>query len=227
FGGKRLAVSPHRSIFKMLFFPDGHSFLQRVDEPSAGVKRGSAMRGCDRNQDTALPHFKLSQPMHEQHIAYGETFSGLLRQGAHLLQRHFFIGFIKQVQRPPSARVVAHDSVEDHDGPVFSAFQLSYERLSLNRLTHQRHMGCEAAAAYRRQQGNLITVLEKMLRPGILAVHGDSHRIPELVFLWSTSAEMVEQHSNGRARRHLQRRNTLRKYVFQNAKEQNAHMHTY
>ena len=49
-GGKRFAISPDRSIFEVFLFPDGHGLLERVDEPTAGLKCLGTMGGRYRNE---------------------------------------------------------------------------------------------------------------------------------------------------------------------------------
>src|ERR1700691_3149039 len=44
FLGKWLAISPHRSVFKVLFFPDGNCLFQGVNDPPAGLECSAAVR---------------------------------------------------------------------------------------------------------------------------------------------------------------------------------------
>src|ERR1017187_1076392 len=49
-----LAIGPGGSVGEELLFPDGYGFLERVDDPAAGVKGGGAMGAGDHDDDAAV-----------------------------------------------------------------------------------------------------------------------------------------------------------------------------
>ena len=44
-----LTISPDGAIFEIFFLPDGHGALEGIDEPAAGIERGTAMGGSYDN----------------------------------------------------------------------------------------------------------------------------------------------------------------------------------
>src|SRR5438477_6002596 len=70
------------------------------------------------HQNARLPDAQPSQPMHQRHIPHSKLHHRLGRKRAHLLQRHLPIGFIIQVQRLPSPRIVPHNPVEDQNRTI-------------------------------------------------------------------------------------------------------------
>src|SRR5579872_1406151 len=103
FPRKRFAVGPHGTIRKMLLLPYGDRPFQRIDQPAAGIKRGSPVGGKDSNQHAALANFDPPQPVHDRSISDRETLTGFGRKPSQLLERHAFIGFIIQIKCPSAA----------------------------------------------------------------------------------------------------------------------------
>src|SRR5260370_10517593 len=132
---KRLAIRPYCSIFKVFFLPDRHRLLERVNDPPASLKRRVPVSPSHHDQHACLPDLQPPQPVDDGRSPHPKTRPRLRRQRLHLLQRHGFIGFIVQIERPPPARVVPHHAVENHRRAVPLLLQPPYYTLGI----HRRH----------------------------------------------------------------------------------------
>ena len=131
---KRLSVGPHRSIFKVFFLPDRHRFLQRVDDPPAGVKCRAPVRRSHHDQHARLANLQPPQPVDDRRASHRKTRPRLCRQRFHLLQRHRLIGFIIEIERAPPTRVVPHHAVENHRRAILRPLQPPNHSLRINPL---------------------------------------------------------------------------------------------
>ena len=93
----------------------------------------------NRNQYAGLANVKLAQPMNEGDIANTEILRSLYRQRAHLRQRHLLIRLINQIQSSPSARIIAHYAVKNHDSAIFPALESGNNRLCLDARARKRN----------------------------------------------------------------------------------------
>ena len=59
---------PNPAIIKDLFFPDGYSLFQRVDNKTAGIKRGSTMRGRNSDDHRHFADVKYPNTVVNQHF---------------------------------------------------------------------------------------------------------------------------------------------------------------
>src|SRR5712692_11708556 len=109
-----LTVGPDGAILEVLLLPDGHSPLQRIDEPTAGVEGGRAMRRGYHDQHAGLTDFQPAEAMNYGDIANLGTGKRLLGQLLQLLDRHLFVGFVVNIESAAPATVVAHDTLENH-----------------------------------------------------------------------------------------------------------------
>src|ERR1700722_12073541 len=123
--GESLARGPYCPVYECFFLPDRHGGLERVDEPAAGVEGLRTVGRCDNDQHTRFAHCEAAETVDEGHMAHCESlprFSGKLAQ---LAQRHLFIGLVIQMQRLTTARVIAHDAIEDDDRAIFALFGIA------------------------------------------------------------------------------------------------------
>src|SRR5436305_7222226 len=59
--GERVSRGPHSAICEGFLLPDGHGFLQGIDQPPTGVEGLRAMRGGDHDQDAGFAHVEAAQ----------------------------------------------------------------------------------------------------------------------------------------------------------------------
>src|SRR5271165_3384156 len=64
-------VRPYRSVGEVLFLPDGHGALERIDGIAAGVEGGGTVRCADGDKHAGFANFHTPQPMHHGHPVNG------------------------------------------------------------------------------------------------------------------------------------------------------------
>src|ERR1700681_3451089 len=77
---KRLAIGPHRPIFKVFFLPDWDSLLERIDNPSAGVKSHAAVGWSDHDAHAGFFDLQPAKAVDDRHSPLSEASSRLRRQ---------------------------------------------------------------------------------------------------------------------------------------------------
>src|SRR5437899_8903718 len=187
-GREGFAVRPDGAFFEVFLLPDGHGALKRVDEPAAGVEGSRAVRGGYHNQHAGLANFQPPEAMDDGGIANLEPDKRLLGQFFHLLQRHPLIGLVVEVECVTAAAVVADYALEDDGSSVLGLLDAFQQRFGVNSLGHNGRMLVAPApsrlfgerparsvfrpSAHRRQQCDLVILLQPGFRAGILLVYG-------------------------------------------------------
>src|SRR5437868_14573801 len=97
----------------MLFLPDRYGFLKRVNQPMAGLKGSSSVRGCHHNQYAGLTNFQLAKAMNYDSLANCKFSAGFIHQRLHLLERHWLVSFVVKEWCLAAAAVIAHHTFED------------------------------------------------------------------------------------------------------------------
>src|SRR5580700_12340972 len=166
---KRLAVSPHRSILKVFFLPDGHGALERINQPAASIERRRAVGGSDHHQHAGLADLQPPQPVYHRNVADLKLFQRLLGQTFHLPQCHLLISFVIEVECPTPARLVAHHALEDNRSPVPALLHASKHSWRVDGIADNQ--GVPPPATNRRQQRHLVAGLQPSLTPGVFLVH--------------------------------------------------------
>src|SRR5258708_28006002 len=108
-GRKRLAISPYRSVNKGFLFPDGHGFLEGVDEPAAGFVGMAAMRRGHDDEYAGFADLQAAETVNDRDVAHAEAGESFARKLVHLPGGHLFVGFVVEIERLAAAAVVAHD----------------------------------------------------------------------------------------------------------------------
>src|SRR5580704_250516 len=110
---KGLAIGPDCAVGEGFLFPDGHGFLERVDEPSAGFEGLAAMGRSDDDEHAGFPDLQAAEAVDDGNIAHFEASNRFARQLVHLLHGHLCVGLVVEVEGFAAAGVVADDAVED------------------------------------------------------------------------------------------------------------------
>jgi len=116
--GRQFAVGPDGAIFEELLFPDGNSFLERVNRVAAGFKGSFAVWRAYGDKDARVTNFKATES-----VGDGDRIDGKLhvkRRGdfSHLFERHGFVGFVFKVERSAAVGAIANAAVESYDGAI-------------------------------------------------------------------------------------------------------------
>jgi len=176
--GKGLAVGPCGAVGELLLLPDGNGFLEGIDDPAAGVEGGAAMGGGDRDEDAGFADGEAAEAMDDGDVAGREVLDGLGAEEVHLLQGHLLVGFVVEVQGWAATGVVANDAVENTDSSVRSRFNRPLDGRRVDGLTDESDhrsgwLGRVETAADRRQDRDLVAVLQDIAARAVLLVDGD------------------------------------------------------
>ena len=99
---------------------------------------------------------------------------------AHFSQRHGLVGLVLEAKRALSLKIVAHETIKNHDGAVFRTFQIPEKLAHLDWLVHElKHVignGCLPAAADRRQKSHFVAIHERSPPFGIFLIYRRRNR---------------------------------------------------
>ncbi len=59
--GRQLSIGPHRTVFEILFLPDGNGAFESVDGVAAGIEGGGAVSGAYGDEDAGFADFEAAQ----------------------------------------------------------------------------------------------------------------------------------------------------------------------
>ena len=77
------------------------------------------MRGRNHDEHAGFSHGEAAETVYESHAVNAELGPCAVGDFVHLLQRHFLIGFVIEMERLAATRVIADDAVEDDNGAIF------------------------------------------------------------------------------------------------------------
>ena len=141
--------------------------------------------------------------MHDNDAVNLKFLSHLRADFAHFRERHCFIGFIFEIQRPPTAEIVAYKAVEHYDSAVLRCLegfnQLQWpDRLAdkLKNILDRRDM---LSAAHRRKKRHLIARGKRLAPTGVLLIHRSRNRRSKFSQLRKAPAVTLEKILHARA----------------------------
>jgi len=186
-GRKRLAVGPDSAVLEVFFLPDGHDTLERVNQPTASPKGSGAVRRGDHDGDASLADLETAETVHEGDVADGKLRQRLLRQQIHLLESHFWVGFVIQVECPAAASMVADYTFESYGSTVVRVLDFFQNGLGVDGMIDNRGVtgvwrrfdggiGVAGAAADWREQSDFVPGFELGIGWGIFLIDGHSQR---------------------------------------------------
>ena len=81
------------------------------------------MRGADGDEDGSLADFDAAEAMDDGDAMDGEFLAHLRTDFADFGERHFFIGFVFEIERGAAAEIIAREAVEDDQRAIFGRAQ--------------------------------------------------------------------------------------------------------
>ena len=138
------------------------------------------MRRACGNPYTGLAYLDTSETVNDGQAMNRKFCADLRANLAHFSQCHRLVGLVLEVKRAPSLKVVAHETIENHDGAVFRTFQILEKLAHLDWLVHELKYvignGCLPAAADRRQKRHFVAIHKRSPPFGIFLIYRSRNR---------------------------------------------------
>src|SRR5215510_5259955 len=110
------------TVGKELFFPHWDFSFDTIHSVGTGLKGRLSMRSCDRNDDAALPNFKVSDTMYHGNLTDSKFLLHCSTDLGQLLFCHRGIRFVLQVANQATVKIIAYNTIKGHNGTVCGAF---------------------------------------------------------------------------------------------------------
>src|SRR5688572_7907359 len=136
--------------------------------------------------------------MHNADSIHGPSVSGDLLNLPHLLEGHWLVTLVFQIERFPALAVVAHDAVKHHHGSVFRLLELTYHRLDQDRGTNDPdRIPASGAPANRREESQFVSFIDCCAPVGKLLIHRDQQALSKSLDLGILGTQAIPNVSNG------------------------------
>ena len=103
-------------ILEILFFPDWHDFLERVNQESSGFESLDPVRTTDGHGNTNVTQFEMSEPVDDSTSGDGPLGPSVLDKFLQFRRCHLGIGVVVECQRTSSIREFSNCAQKQHDG---------------------------------------------------------------------------------------------------------------
>ena len=135
---------------------------------AAGVKRGSAVRSANCDEDAGFANFQAAEAVRNGYAVDRELGVNFGRNLTHFGERHRFVGFIVQVQSAATMGLIANAPVEGDDGAVRARANTLNKRVRVDGFVDKQNKVAAgrgghplaSAAAYRREKGDFVAGIE-------------------------------------------------------------------
>jgi hypothetical protein len=166
----------------MFLLPDRNEFLQAIDAFEGGVERRPAMGRGDDDCDAGLADQHAPETVDHRDVGDLVLRGDLAADSGQHLERHGFVALVVEAEGRAAPGVVADDALEDYDRSVAPGLHARGEGANVDSVPGQGKVVAAlddvdrvgtGAAAYRREEGDLVAFGQRCRKRGKLLISRD------------------------------------------------------
>ena len=171
------ALRPDRTVGEVFFLPYGHHSFEGIDGVLAGLKRGAPVFRSYHYGYARLADPQAAQAVHDSDAIDRELLFCLAPDLFHLAYRQSLVALVFEMERGAPVRMIPNDPFENDHGPILPRTELVSQGAGRNWVARNPEKVSPCAAAHRRHNCYLITLMQQGQTRRDFLIEGDQERI--------------------------------------------------